>query len=210
MVKSFKIKILAYLIFTLQWLIFLSCKKEYFGELKNDNKPLIILFYHGKLFLLPFVLNKWFKNRKIFVMISNHKDGELVAQDAKFFGMNTIRGSTRNGAFGLVKQAFKVLDDQNCVAITPDGPKGPYHHISDGSVVLSQKKSTQIVLLNYEASSCWEFKSWDKMILPKPFSTIRYRLSESICVNNLSKDEAKQKIKENFDKILQIDSFNQR
>mgnify|MGYP007045097175 FL=1 len=91
--------------------------------------------------------------------------------------------------------------------ITPDGPRGPYRSISDGSVSIAQKKDVPILLLNYEASRFWEFKSWDKMILPKPFSTIKYRISAPISVKNLEKNEAKAKIQENFAIISKLDSF---
>lgn len=140
-------------------------------------------------------------------MISQHKDGEFIAKNIENFSINTIRGSTFKGAIDVIRQAFRVLEQGDDVAITPDGPRGPYHSISDGSVSIAQKKQVPILLLNYEASRFWRFKSWDKMILPKPFSTIKYRISKPINVCGLDKNEAKQKIQENFAIISQMDSF---
>ncbi|WP_173788120.1 lysophospholipid acyltransferase family protein [Campylobacter lari] len=205
MAKSFKINLLAFGIFLLQWLIFLTCRKVYLGQ-KLPKRSCVILFWHGRLALMPFAYRKMgIKGKKAYVMISHHKDGEIIARNIAFFGLDALRGSTSKGALALLKQSFKILDQGDDVIITPDGPRGPYHSVSDGSVMIALKKNTPLFLLNYEASSFWEFKSWDKMILPKPFSKITYRLSEEIKIQNLNLEEAKVLIKEKFDMISQID-----
>lgn len=209
MEKSFKIAFLTRLAFILQWLIFLSCFKSYRGE-KLDEKPYVILFWHGKLALMPFAFRYFkFKNKKAYVMISHHKDGERIAKIIEFYGLKKIRGSTSKGSIKALRFAFKVLDEKDDIVITPDGPRGPYHSISDGSVLLAKKKNVKIRLLNYEASRFWEFKSWDKMILPKPFSRIIYSLSEPLDVSNLDKEEAKKLIFDEFEKIYKMDSFKE-
>ena len=158
---------------------------------------------------MPFIFKRLKLGKKrVFVMISEHKDGELIAKNIELFGIDSVRGSTYKGASAVLRASFKILDEKNCLAITPDGPRGPYHSISDGCVSIAQKKDVDIVLLNYEASRYWQFKSWDKMILPKPFSKIRYRMQEPFSLKNLDKDEAKRIIKEKFDMITKKDSFN--
>lgn len=190
-----------------QWLIYLTCKKIYLGKGALDE-PCVLLFFHGRLALMPFIFKKfWYGKKRAFVMISQHKDGEFIAQNIENFNINTIRGSTFQGARGVLRQAFRVLEQGDDVVITPDGPRGPYQSISDGSVSIAQKKDVPILLLNYEASRFWQFKSWDKMILPKPFSTIKYRVSTPISVRGLDKNAAKQKIQENFAIISKMDSF---
>ncbi|TQR54206.1 GTP-binding protein [Campylobacter troglodytis] len=197
----------ARLLWLLQWLIFLSCKKSYFGEALL-NRPCVLLFFHGKLALMPFIFRRFWKGKKrAFVMISQHEDGELITQNIENFGIDTVRGSTFKEATTALRQAFRVIDSGEDLAITPDGPRGPYQSISDGSVLIAQKKKVPILLLNYEASSFWEFKSWDKMILPKPFCHIKYRISKPLFLENLEKNEAKEKIKENFAIISNMDSF---
>lgn len=76
------------------------------------------------------------------------------------------------------------------ILITPDGPRGPRHSISDGTVIIPQKKNTPIQILSYEASSFGDL-ILDKMILPKPFSTINYILSEPFYITGMKMDEAK-------------------
>ena len=190
----------------LQWIIFLTCKKTYKGK-KVDQNPCVILFWHGRLALMPFAFKKFgLKGKKAYVMISHHKDGELIANNIKLYGLNSIRGSSSKGNIEVLKSAFKVLDEKNDVVITPDGPRGPYHSIADGAVLIAQKKNVKIRILNYEASSFWEFKSWDKMILPKPFSKINYSFSNYIDISSLKKEEAKKKLIKEFDKIYTMDN----
>lgn len=205
--KRFKIAFLARLIFCLQWLLFLTCKKIYLGQ-RVEHKPFVILFWHGRLALMPFAFKHFkHKDKKAYVMISRHKDGELIARNIKFFGINSIRGSSSKGSASVLKQAFKVIDQNDDILITPDGPRGPFRSIADGAVLIAQKKNVPVLLLNYEASAFWQFSSWDKMILPKPFSTLRYRISEPLELANLSLEAAKQKIQEKFAMISQMDSF---
>lgn len=207
--KSFKIYCITYIVFILQWLIFLSCKKKYKGG-KIDHKPYVILFWHGKLALMPFAFKHYRqKDKKAYVMISYHKDGEQIAKIIKLFSLNAVRGSTSKGASTALRAAFKVLEQNDDIILTPDGPKGPYHSISDSSIVLAQKKGLKIRILNYEASRFWEFKSWDKMILPKPFSKITYSLSEPLDILSLDKEKAKEFLMEQFDKISLADQFKE-
>ena len=57
--------------------------------------------------------------------------------------------------------------------ITPDGPRGPAYELGQGIIFLAQQSGAEVVPLNMEYSSCWRVKSWDRFILPRPFSTVR-------------------------------------
>lgn len=130
------------------------------------------------------------------VIISDHKDGEIITRIISHFGIGAIRGSSSKGGARALINAFNEIKNDTDVIITPDGPRGPLHSISDGAVVIAQKKNLEIYLLNYEASRFWQLGSWDKMIIPKPFSTINFSLSEAINIQNLELDEAKNLLKQ--------------
>lgn len=195
--KSFKdsifITLAEYLILFLIWLIFLSCKKQWKGS-QISHEAHVVLFWHGKLAMMPFVFKKWWINKHAKVIISDHKDGEIITRVISHFGIGSIRGSSsKNGARALVN-AFRYIKSGVDVIITPDGPRGPKHSISDGCVIIPQKTNAKIVILNYTASKFWQFKSWDGMILPKPFSTIFYSISEPFDIQNLDMQTAKDLI----------------
>ena len=151
-----------------------------------------MLFWHGRLALMSFAYVHWWKNgqnpqRRAKVMIS-------------FFGIGAIRGSSSKGAVKALAQSFRELKSGTDVIITPDGPRGPYHSVADGAVVIAQKQNAQIQILNYEASKFWQLKSWDKMIIPKPFSEISYTLSPPFSVTDMALEDARELIKKEMEK----------
>ena len=71
-------------------------------------------------------------------------------------------------------------------------------------MTIAQKTGVNIVILSYKASKFWEFNSWDKMILPKPFSKITYYISDSFSLDGLEINEAKALISKKFDEVDSI------
>ncbi len=207
--KKIKIKVASFLIFIITNLIYKTCKIRFLGEIA-DEKPTIFLFWHGRIAMMAFSYKHYFSHLKneVKILISNHNDGEIITQTMNIFGIKSIRGSSRKGAVGAMISALKELKNKNHISITPDGPKGPFHSIADGIINLAQKTDVKIAFINYEASLYWQFKSWDKMILPKPFSRINFYLSSPISVKNLSIDEAKNRLlnlfKDNEKKCLEV------
>lgn len=188
--KRILLFIAEYAALALLGLIFLSCKKIYKGN-GAPNEPCVVLFWHGKLAMMPFVFKKWWKNKTAKVIISDHKDGELITRIISHFGIGAIRGSSSKNAARALAGAFREIKNGSDIAITPDGPRGPRHSISDGCVVIPQKTNSKVVVVDYTASKFWQFKSWDGMILPKPFSTIFYSISEPFSIENLDMQTAK-------------------
>ncbi len=177
-------------------LLALTCKKKFVITQPLPNEPLIITMWHGELLMQPFLYKHLRKNRNIALAISDHFDGEFLARIQSFFGFKTIRGSSRKGMIKLIKAMFKSLEDGFDVGLTPDGPKGPRHFVADGSVLVAQKKGIKIVCFNYKISSYWQLNSWDKFIIPKPFSTITFYSSEILDVKDMDKKNANNLLRE--------------
>ena len=198
--KELKRKILKTIIppigYLLIRLIFLSCKKRYKITSNVPKTPFIMAFWHGNLLMQPFVYEKLREKSKIAVMISDHFDGEIISNIISFFGLKSIRGSSSKGAIKALKESFKKIDDGYDLAITPDGPRGPRKSVADGIIAIAQKKKLPIIASSYQASSFWQLKSWDKFIIPKPFSTITLTSSEPFSLEGLDKQEAKKILKE--------------
>jgi len=176
-------------------LLYLSCKKRYHIPKKIPDAPFLVAFWHGEILMNPFMYKKIMKDVKMSLMISDHFDGEMIAKSVSYFGFDTIRGSSTRGGIKALKESFKKIDLGHSIAITPDGPKGPRHSVADGIVSIAQKKDLKIMALNYTASSKWVINSWDKFIVPKPFSTIDFYASEPFSLEGLSKEKAKEEIK---------------
>jgi hypothetical protein len=116
------------------------------GWEKGDN--FIFCFWHGRLLMMPFA-NLRGKGK---VLISRHRDGELIARVMTFFGLGSIRGSFRKGTVSSIREIMNNLREGYDVAITPDGPKGPRYTVKDGIVELARLTGKSIVPITYGAS----------------------------------------------------------
>ncbi len=189
-----------YLIFILIWCIFLTCRVK-FTPTKLPEKPCVVVFWHGRLAMMSFAYRRWWlrdfgSKRRAKVIISDHKDGEIITRVISHFGIGAIRGSSFKGGARALMGAIKEIKSGTDIIITPDGPRGPLHSVADGAVILAQRLNLDIYALNYEASSFWKFRSWDEMVLPKPFSRINYSLSAPLNLTGLSLDAGKEAIRQ--------------
>ena len=172
-------------------LLYLTNKKEFYAPKTLGDKPFIMACWHGELLMIPYAYKRYKKNPKVKLLISEHFDGNLIAKTLKAFGFETIRGSsTRGGAKALIT-SIKELKRGYDLGITPDGPKGPRHSVSDGIIVMAQKAKVKITLVEIKPSSFWQLNSWDKFTIPKPFGTIRYYISDLIDIEGLEIEEAR-------------------
>jgi lysophospholipid acyltransferase (LPLAT)-like uncharacterized protein len=180
-------------------IIYYTSKKTFHVPQDIPEKPCIIGFWHGDLLLGPLNYHHWRKDVKAVVMISDHFDGELIAKAMRYFGLGTIRGSTRKGAARVLMQAIKKMRDGYDLGITPDGPKGPRFSVSDGIVAIAQKTDSAIIVQNCIPSRYWQLGSWDKFVIPKPFCHLEFYCSEPFKVTGMEMEEAKKLI---HDKLM--------
>lgn len=183
-------------------LLYLTCKKRFHTPQDVIKSPLIVAFWHEHILFNPFLYKKIMNNTNMSLMISDHFDGNMIAKMASYFGFDFIRGSSTRGGIKALKLSFKLLDSGGSIAITPDGPRGPRHFVADGIVHISQKKDIDIICFSYNASSAWILDSWDKFVIPKPFSTIDFYASSPLSLKGLTVDESKQKIKDKLNEMV--------
>jgi len=177
-------------------LISATNKKVFYGPESLGEKNFIMACWHGELFMIPYAYTYFRVNPKVKLLISEHFDGDLIARTLNFFGFGTIRGSSTRGGVKALLQAIKEIKNGYDLGITPDGPKGPRHEVHDGIVVMAQKADVKVVLVEIVPTKYWQLNSWDKFIIPKPFGTIKYYISEGIDLSGVSNEEAKKIVKE--------------
>ena len=145
--------------------------------------------WHNRLLVFPIVLRRFFSNRRGAALISASRDGDLLADAIHRFNYDVVRGSSSKlGASGLL-QLSDVLAGGRDVVITPDGPRGPAYELGPGIIFLAQKTGAQILPLNLEYSSCWRVKSWDRFIIPRPFSKVRIIVGQPEQIRSTSTDQ---------------------
>lgn len=161
---------------------------------KIKDEPAIYVFWHGNMVMQAFFKAKHVHRGEVSMLNSHHKDGELMVNAMRHFGLHTIRGSSRQGAVKALIDALKYVKKGGSLALTPDGPKGPLHSVANGVIALSQKADVPIITQHVKASKCWRLKGWDKMMVPKPFGTLTFTSGAPFKVTGLSVEEAKQKV----------------
>ncbi len=156
---------------------------------KPVNENYIGALWHNRLLIFPFVLRRFFPNRRGAALISASRDGDLLADAIKRFDFDVVRGSSSRLGARAILQLTDVLALGRDVVITPDGPRGPAYELGPGIIFLAQKSGAPVVPVNIEYSSYWRLKSWDRFILPRPFSKVRVIIGQSHYVRSTSTPE---------------------
>ena len=145
-------------------------------SLFKKNESFIYAFWHDQLLMCPLT---WQSEFEIKVLISKHRDGDIIAKLISNLGFKAIRGSThksgktRNkGGLLSARQMIKSLKKGISIGISPDGPKGPRHKVSDGILSISRLSNSPILPVGIGFKKKWVLSTWDKFIIPKPFNQI--------------------------------------
>jgi hypothetical protein len=170
---------------------------------RGDVPPVIWAFWHNRILVVPHMFSRYFRPRRGAALTSASKDGELLAQFIKRFGILPVRGSSsRRGAAALLEMV--ALMESGCdIGITPDGPRGPRYSLNSGIVKLAQTTGAAIVPLGVEYSRCIRLKSWDAFMIPLPFSRVNITLGEPIRVAKTSTDDEFEAERQRVEIILQ-------
>jgi lysophospholipid acyltransferase (LPLAT)-like uncharacterized protein len=196
MKNYFKFRVLPYIIYFLIKAIFFTNKKVFHHKKLEENEAYIFVAWHGDLVCQPTSYFKLRPNGKIKTMISQSKDGEIITKVYGLFGAGAIRGSSSKGATKALISTIKEIKSGCDIALSPDGPRGPRFSFAGGVITIAQKSGAKIVVCNSKPSKYWQFNSWDKFILPKPFGKIDFYMSEPFDVSNLEFEEARNFIKD--------------
>jgi lysophospholipid acyltransferase (LPLAT)-like uncharacterized protein len=125
----------------------------------------IYAFWHENL-LLPAC---FYGRPDVWVLISRHADGELIAQACRHLGFSLVRGSTgKRGVEALLEMVR--LAGRGHLAITPDGPQGPRRRVQPGLIYLAARTGLPIVPGGIAYRRPWRMNSWDRFALPRPWS----------------------------------------
>jgi lysophospholipid acyltransferase (LPLAT)-like uncharacterized protein len=135
---------------------------------RASGKPVIFSLWHGQ--MLPLLWHH--RNEGIAILISEHRDGEIIARVATSLGYGLIRGSTTRGGDRALLTLAKQLKAGVDAAVTPDGPKGPARSYAPGALIAAQRSGALIVPIAAHATRAWHMSSWDKFMIPKPFATV--------------------------------------
>jgi lysophospholipid acyltransferase (LPLAT)-like uncharacterized protein len=142
------------------------------------TRPLILSFWHSCIFPATWV---W-RNLQIRVMSSDSFDGEYTGRIIRKFGFVKVRGSSSRGAVRALLGMKKAVDEGATVAFTIDGPKGPRFVAKPGPVLVAKSTGAPMVAFHIAMEDPWVLKTWDRSMIPRPFSKALMRVSRGVHV----------------------------
>ncbi|MCF7675828.1 MAG: lysophospholipid acyltransferase family protein [Akkermansiaceae bacterium] len=171
------------------WLVRLEVETRWDPAARTG--PVIFALWHNRFFTVPPAFRKAYgSRRKCVVLTSASLDGAVVARAMAVFGFGAVRGSSsRRGVAALVGLTRAVRSGLD-VCITPDGPRGPRYVFQPGMVKLAEASGTPIIPVHVTFSSAWRFKTWDRFVVPKPFSRVRVVFDHPLTVATTSDAQA--------------------
>ncbi len=143
--------------------------------LTDTREPTILLFWHNRLFIAAEVYRRLRRGRTTYCLISASRDGAWLAAFMELGGLRTVRGSSSRRGREALDELGKRLKEGSDVGITPDGPRGPLYSFKAGAPLLASRTGARALLINADFSRAWRLRSWDRFVLPKPFSIITLR-----------------------------------
>jgi lysophospholipid acyltransferase (LPLAT)-like uncharacterized protein len=152
--------------------------EQHYDALMRAGTPPILCFWHGR--ILPATWH--FRNRDIVVITSQNFDGEWIARIIERHGYGTARGSSSRGGARALVQMRRDLAAGRPVAFTVDGPRGPARVAQPGAAFLAGATGHPILPFHIEADRFWSTRSWDRALIPKPYSTGAIAIGEPIRV----------------------------
>lgn len=143
------------------------------------RQPVIFTLWHGQ--MLPLLYQH--RNEGVAILISEHRDGELIAQVAHRLGFGSVRGSSTRGAGRALLALVRAVEDGRDIAVTPDGPRGPAKSFAPGALAVAQRTGALIVPTTAHARSAWRLGSWDSFLIPRPFARVVVSYGEPTAVD---------------------------
>ena len=187
---------------SIRWTYLIESQKS---DIFNSNKGVIFCCWHNRLFLGPHILPR---NRKINALQSSHSDGMVTSTVFKFLGMKVILGSSNKGGIQAFRKMVKCIQLGESIAITPDGPKGPKEKVKDGIIKLAQITNSPIIPLVWSTKKFKIISSWDRFIIPIPFSKGVYSYGKPIYVkkgiSDIEFEIYRQKLEHEIKRLTQL------
>lgn len=152
--------------------------QHHWRRLVDARRPFVFLLWHEA--LLPLLWRH--RSQQVAILVSEAREGQYLADYAQRLGYDLVPGSSTRGGARALLAAIRALNDGSTLAITPDGPRGPRRDIKPGVVHAAQRAGAMILPLHAAAPSAWRLRSWDRMLVPKPFAEIEVGYGEPFAV----------------------------
>jgi lysophospholipid acyltransferase (LPLAT)-like uncharacterized protein len=178
-------------------------------ECLTDDRPFILSFWHDSSFIVTYTLRRLLLGgrRPVTLLASRSRDGELVTRIVRPWGLDVVRGSTSKGGREALTRLYRALQNGSIVILPPDGPRGPSHHAKAGTITLAQMAQVPVLPLAAAAESVWRLRSWDRMVVPKPFTRLTLIAGKALQVprtlDETARDEHRRRLESALEDLVE-------
>lgn len=143
----------------------------------EESEGSVILLWHNRLFPVIGAFGRIEKDgRQLYALVSASRDGGQVSHFLHAQGIRTIRGSSSRRGGVAARELVRIVRRGHHIAITVDGPRGPCYRAQSGGAFLADLTGSPLCLVGAECESCHTLASWDRFMVPMPFSRVRMKL----------------------------------
>ena len=174
---------------------------DHYHDLREAGRAPILALWHGR--ILPATL--YWRDRGVVAMTSENFDGEWVAQLMARFGYRAARGSTSRGGARALAQLRRELRAGHTAAFTVDGPRGPARVAQPGAVWLAAATGHPVLPFHIEADRYWSAHSWDRTLIPKPFSRVAVAIGDPFQVAGTDDEAVERNRRELEDRLAALE-----
>ena len=173
-----------------------------------DERPRVASFWHECMIPATYL----FRGMGIRVMSSYSYDGEYMGRIIRKLGFVAVKGSSSRNPVKALLGLRRALDDGWTVAFTLDGPRGPRRQVKPGPAGLARSADVPMTTFHAAVENAWVLKSWDRMMIPKPFSRVLVRVGKLIPVPPDTSDEElsrySEELQETLDRVCEFAEAN--
>jgi lysophospholipid acyltransferase (LPLAT)-like uncharacterized protein len=151
---------------------------ENYAQFHRQGKPVVFTLWHGR--LLPCTYHH--RGQGVVTLVSLHRDGEYITRAVRRWGYTAVRGSSSRGGLEALRELIRHVKQGRSLAITPDGPRGPFQKMKPGPAIIAQRTGAPIIPVASAASRGWFFGGWDRFLIPQPFARCQIAYGEPVFV----------------------------
>lgn len=140
--------------------------REILPDFAARGEGYVGVFWHARILMIPFL----YPGRALHILVSGHRDGEIIANILKQFSFKLVRGSSSKGGTDAMREMLRLLKSGDDLGIAADGPRGPAEVLKSGAAQLGRLSGKVVIPITFSASHSIRFTSWDRFMLPLPFS----------------------------------------
>jgi hypothetical protein len=172
------------------------------------QRPLIASFWHACMIPATYAC----RDLGVRVMSSNSYDGEYMGRVIRKFGFVAVKGSSSRNAVRALLGLRRALEEGWTVAFTLDGPRGPRYKVKPGPVAVARSSGVPLTMFHAAVDRAWVLNTWDRLIIPKPFSRVLIRFGKLINVPADASDDDveryQQQLQDSLDRVREFAESN--